>query len=225
MKNLIVRFAIILTVSGLFFLFSHFYTEPISYPETVETIQSKNGKTKKSINEVNWTIYQNKEFRYEFKYPNSYSLKNIAGAVLLKGKNIEWFITVDEISRYPKDEFNSNKISFEEFVITVSKLMCSADSVDMSIYCTDVIKKTLFNNPNKLKVIELYLTEINEYHFEGEKPRTEIKSKGPIYIVRLSKPDELYRGLFFRPEEFKKSSTDKKIIKEIINTVKVLQME
>ncbi|MCG2715117.1 MAG: hypothetical protein L6422_02315 [Candidatus Marinimicrobia bacterium] len=210
------------TVEGKKILFD------MSTGKSVEFKSDKAGKL------PNWKTYQDIMRCYEFQYPDNYFLKEdlaydgtLIGSVLLKRENSVLLIIIscEEMADYPREEYNPAKMSFEEFAFNRARAMCSADGPDGSRYATDVVRKEKFTNPNNLNGVEFYLTEVTETYFEdSEESKIEKRTKGPIYVVPISQPDEPYRVLFFElTDECEEFLQGKEILKKIINTVKILK--
>ena len=171
---------------------------------------------------------------YEFQYPDNYLFKEYlthdarpTGSTSLGTENTGCGImtSVEEIARYPREWYDPAKMSFEEFAIDRAKVWCSADGPNSSRYATDVVRKEVFTNPHDRKGVEFYLLEVHETHFEDdEEVKIEKRIKGPFYAVSISQTDEPYRALIF---EFNVEGEDlfqeKKILKKIINTVRILR--
>jgi len=145
----------------------------------------------------------------------------------LERKNREWVVktSIDEIAAYPREYYDSAKMSFEEFAINRAKAICSADGPDGSRYATDVVRKEIFKNTYDLEGIEIYLLEVIETYLVGSKERkTGKRVKGPIYAVAISQPNEPHRVLFFElNDEVEDSSQEKQILKKIVSTVRILR--
>lgn len=168
-------------------------------------------------------IYRDQMYNYEFQYPQTHSLKDISGALLLSGEDSEWFIKIDEISRYPRAEYDVNKVSWEEFAVTVARLMCCADGPDGSRYCEKLVRKETFSNRWKVMIMEFYLLETIETRTSDE-VRTEQRQKGPIFAVRLSTPQEPYRILIIMPwDDGAISPMAEATVRKLVHTVRLLR--
>ena len=156
---------------------------------------------------------------FEFAYPKDYEMNK--GGFLLKRNGTGWLIEInfEDMSQYPNQEFNPQKMTFEDFVIRMAKIMFSADGPNGSQYATDVIKRNIFTTLNNLKALEIYLTVVRESRIEIEKSQ-----EGPIYAVSLSKPGEPYKVLLLNlTDEGKHFQKEKQILKHITDTIKILQ--
>ncbi len=181
-----------------------------------------------------WKSYQDIMRCYEFQYPDDYVLKEhlaydgtSTGYLLLERKNGEWVVktSIDEIAAYPREYYDSVRMSFEEFAINRAKAMCSADGPGGSRYATDVVGKEIFKNTYDLEGIEIYLLEVIEAYLEDSKEqKTAKRVKGPIYAVAISQLNERHRVLFFElNDEVENSSQEKQILKKIVSTVRILR--
>jgi len=169
---------------------------------------------------------------FEFAYPNDYEMNK--GGFLLKRNGTGWLIEInfEDMSQYPNQEFNPQKMTFEDFVIRMAKIMFSADGPNCSQYATDVIKRNIFTTLNNLKALEIYLTVVREswpLYEDGQEEKESDKEieksqKGPIYAVSLSKPGEPYEVLLLNlTDEGKHYQKEKQILKHITDTIKILQ--
>lgn len=192
-----------------------------------KNVEFKSGKT---IKLPNWKIYRDIMRCYEFQYPSNYLLNEVPSSiVLLKREDSGWLIETyfADMANYPRQEFSRAKMSFEEFAFHIAKLACCTDGPSgIWHYATDVVRKELFTNSNKLDGIEFYLTEVSETYFEGsEEPKIiEKTTKGPIYAFSISQPDEPYRVLFLElTDKGEKLLQEKEILKKIVDTVRILK--
>jgi len=169
---------------------------------------------------------------FEFAYPNDYEMNK--GGFLLKRNGTGWLIEInfEDMSQYPNQEFNPQKMTFEDFVIRMAKIMFSADGPNGSQYATDVIKRNIFTTLNNLKALEIYLTVVREswpLYEDGQEEKESDKEieksqEGPIYAVSLSKPGEPYKVLLLNlTDEGKHFQKEKQILKHITDTIKILQ--
>jgi len=193
-------------------------------------------KTEGVLKEPGWKIYADIVRCYQFQYPSQYLLKESVvlhgdregsptGHVRL-GRNGTRFIEVTYEDSTHFREFCAGK-SFEEFAVERAKTMYSADGPSSSTHATEVARKHLFTNPNKLTVVEFYLTVVNESHSEDtDQPAIKQRIEGPVYAIRLcpaGKPRP-YRVLFFRirGESTDDLSQEEGRLKRIVDSVRLL---
>ena len=169
---------------------------------------------------------------YEFAYPKDYEMNQ--GGFLLKRKGAGWLIEInfEDMSEYLNQEYNPQKMTFEDFTIQRSKIMFSADGANGSRYATDVIKRNCFTTLNNLKALEIYLTIVREswpvYEDGQEQKESDVEieksQEGPIYAVSLSKPGDPYKLLLLNlTDEGKHFQKEKEVLKHITNTIKILK--
>lgn len=169
---------------------------------------------------------------FEFTYPKDYEVNQ--DGFLLKRKGAGQFIEInfEDMSNYPNQQYNPQKMTFEDFAIQRSQIMFSADGVDGSQYATDVIKRNGFTTPNNLKALEIYLTVVREswpLYDDGQEEKesgkeSEKSQAGPIYAVSLSKPGDPSKVLLLKlTDEGKQSQKEKETLMHIINTIKILK--
>lgn len=169
---------------------------------------------------------------YEFAYPKDYEMNQ--GGFLLKRNGTGWLIEInfEDMSEYLNQEYNSKKMTFEDFTIQRSKIMFSADGANGSRYATDVIKRNCFTTLNNLKALEIYLTVVREswpvYEDGQEQKESDVEieksQEGPIYAVSLSKPGDPYKLLLLNlTDEGKHIQKEKEVLKYITNTIKILK--
>lgn len=177
-----------------------------------------------------WKTYQDVMRCYEFQYPAAYHLKDNldifgmqTGDTSLEGQKKER-ITVTTMEWIGDPDEESNK-SFEEFVINKVKAHFQADGSEGSSYISNVLKKEIFTNAHNLKSVELYLLRVNETYLEDDKKgKLEKETIGPLYAVSIAQPDESLRVLFFLLNyDDKNLSPEKAVVKEIVNTVRILR--
>lgn len=177
-------------------------------------------------------IYRDFMNCFEFTYPNDYEINQ--GGFLIKRKGAGWLIEInfEDMSNYSNQEYNPQEMTFEDFAIQRSKIMFSADGADGSQYATDVIKRSGFTTPNKLKALEIYLTVVREswpLYENGQEQKESDKEiersqEGPIYAVLLSKPGEPYKVMLLKlTDEGKQYQKEKEILKHIANTIKIIK--
>ena len=169
---------------------------------------------------------------YEFAYPKDYEMNQ--GGFLLKRNGTGWLIQInfEDMSEYLNQEYNPQKMTFEDFTIQRSKIMFSADGANGSRYATDVIKRNCFTTLNNLKALEIYLTVVREswpvYEDGQEQKESDVEieksQEGPIYAVLLSKPGDPYKLLLLNlTDEGKHFQKEKEVLKHITNTIKILK--
>jgi hypothetical protein len=169
---------------------------------------------------------------FEFAYPKDYEINK--GGFSLKRSGTGWLIAInfEDMSQYPQQEYNPQKMTFEDFAIHRAKIMFSADGANGSQYATDVIKRNCFTTLNNLEALEIYLTVVREswpVYEDGQEEKEgdieiERSQEGPIYAVLLSKPGDPYKVLLLNlTDEGKHFQKEKQILKHITNTIKVLQ--
>lgn len=191
-------------------------------------------KSEKVSKLTKWKVYQDIMRCYEFQYPDSYLLEEHlcsdgtpAGWNFLKRKNKGWVIetSIESIADLPLDWYDPAKISFEDFVIDRARAMLCTDGPTGSRYTTDVVRKKVFTNTNKLKGLEFYLLEVHETYFEDmEEVKIEKRTIGPTYAISISQPDESYRVLYFLINDEEESFMQmKEILKKIVDTVRILR--
>lgn len=193
-------------------------------------------KTEGVLGQPGWKTYEDILRCYQFQYPSEYFLKE---SVVLQGdregsptghvnlgKNGNWFIEVTYEDSVNLREFCEGK-SFEEFAVERAKTMYSADGPSSSTHATEVARRDLFTNPNKLTVMEFYLTVVYEGYSENTgEPAIKKQIEGPVYAIRLcptGKPYP-YRVLFFRirGETEIGSSQEEGRLKQIVDSVRLL---
>ena len=164
-------------------------------------------------------IYRDVMNCFEFAYPDDYEM-NEAG-FLLKRNGTGWLIefNFEDISRYSDEAFNPKKMTFEDFAIHIMEIMLSADGPDGSRYATDVARKNILTTANHLKMLEIYMTVVEENRRE-----IEISLEGPLYAVLLSKPGDPYKVLFLKlTDEGEQLEKEQQILKDIVNTITILK--
>ena len=177
-----------------------------------------------------WKTYQDVMRCYEFQYPSAYHLKEDldifgmqTGNTSLEGQKKEQItVTTFEWIGDPDDE---SKKSFEEFVINKVKGKFQADGPEGSLYISDIVKKEVFTSTNNLKSVELYLLRVYETYRENDKKeKLEKETIGPLYAVSIAQPDESQRVLFLELNyDDKNLLPEKAVVKEILNTVRILR--
>jgi len=169
---------------------------------------------------------------FEFTYPKDYEINQDGFLLKRKGAGQLIEINFEDMSNYPNQEYNPQKMTFEDFAIQRSKIKFSADGADGSQYATDIIKRNGFTTPNNLKALEIYLTVVKEswplYEDGQEEKESDIEieksQEGPIYAVSLSKPGDPYKVLLLKlTDEGKHSQKEKETLKHITNTIKILK--
>ena len=169
---------------------------------------------------------------FEFTYPKDYEINQDGFLLKRKGAGQLIEINFEDMSNYPNQQYNPQKMTIEDFAIQRSKIMFSADGADGSQYATDVINRNGFTTPNNLKAFELYLTVVREswpiYDDDQEEKESdkeiEKSQKGPIYAVSLSKPGDPSKVLLLKlTDEGKQSQKERETLKHIINTIKILK--
>ena len=177
-------------------------------------------------------IYRDFMNCFEFAYPKDYEMNK--GGFLLKRSGTGWLIAInfEDMFQYQDQEYNPQKMTFEDFAIQRSKLMFDADGANGSQYATDVIKRSCFTTLNNLKALEIYLTVVREswpVYEDGQEEKEgdieiEKSQEGPIYAVLLSRPGNPYKVLILKlTDEGKESQIEKETLKNIVNTIKILK--
>jgi hypothetical protein len=169
---------------------------------------------------------------FEFAYPKDHEMNK--GGLSLKRKGDGWLIAInfEDMHRYPKQWYNPQEMTFEDFAIDRAKIMFMADGANGSQYATDVIKRNCFTTLNNLNALEFYLTVVREswpFYEDGQEEKEsdieiEKSQEGPIYAVLLSKPGDPYKFLLLNlTDEGKHFQKEKQILKHITNTIKILK--
>lgn len=186
------------------------------------------GTETRAVRSAPLKAFQSQKERFEFSYPEDYILDPHTSPdggfifALMKKPNTGWLIDIDfqDSASYPAPEYDPSRISFQEFGIRLAKLRCDADGPDGSQYCTEVVKRRPFTNPQGLEAVELYLTEVQETF---EPAKKEKRVKGPIYALLISSGPS-FRVLSFEPtEDGQEVPAIRKVLLDIADSVKVLR--
>jgi hypothetical protein len=178
-----------------------------------------------------WKTYRNTKIGLEFRYPADYLLKELATpdgrpiGMLVRdsqGGPTEWLfdVAVEEWTAARDRLRPDNTAAVLRFATDMAKSHCGADGPDSSVTCPDVVKSLRFTNPAGRAGLELHLAELVDSHVEGETPKSETRTKGPIYAVDIS-TDTVVRILLFTPTERAASRGRRETLRAIVDSVRL----
>jgi len=178
-----------------------------------------------------WKTYRNIKIGLEFRYPADYLLKELAtpdgrpiGMLVrdAQGGPTEWLfdVSVEEWTEAQDRLRPDNTAAVLRFATDMAKSHCGADGPDSSVTCPDVVKSLRFTNPSGRAGLELHLAELVDSHVEGETPKSETRTKGPIYAVDIS-TDTVVRVLLFTPTERAASRGRRETLRAIVDSVRL----
>ncbi|MEW5692082.1 MAG: hypothetical protein AB1765_02165 [Candidatus Hydrogenedentota bacterium] len=140
--------------------------------------------------------YQDTASGFAFDYPDTFEIRGTIPSPTIAGKNIEWYIEYESTEGFSE---LYEGYSFEEFAYEKCRNMRQADGPDGCRYCSEVIQVKEIQNNNELKAYELYFLEHSEFYPQEWTTEFDTAPFGPVYIVRLSKENELHRTLILSP--------------------------
>ena len=178
-----------------------------------------------------WKTYRNTKIGLEFRYPADYLLRELAtpdgrpiGMLVrdAQGGPTEWLfdVSVEEWTEAQDRLRPDTTAAVLRFATDMAKSHCGADGPDSSVTCPDVVKSLRFTNPSGRAGLELHLAELVDSHVEGETPKSETRTKGPIYAVDIS-TDTVVRVLLFTPTERAASRGRRETLRAIVDSVRV----
>jgi len=167
--------------------------------------------------------YHDDRLGFSFSYPADYTLTNVlesrSGFVsgVLKRGNADILVEAKDLADYPSEWLSQGRTSFVNAALAIARLMCDADGPDGSRSCPEVLKQSTFGNRHGLECLEVDLREVIT---ESEPSRFTTRTKGPVYAVRIPRP-ELPVILFFEfAPDFTSRTADAHVLHEIVNSVK-----
>ena len=170
-----------------------------------------------TVDTSGWKTYHNELYGFEFQYPFDYSLE-----VIKDYKGSDWRFKLTNLTqeslfiirvdnRFPELD------TFEKFALEMSKIYCSADGPDGSVYCSDENRKSTFTNPAGIVGYEIYLSETTENYVTNKKTT---RVRGPIFVLDFSALNNSgARGIILNGED---AFSDREMIVQIISTFKFI---
>ncbi len=167
--------------------------------------------------------YRDDKLGFSFSYPADYTLTNLlesrsgfVSGVLKQGK-ADIVVEAKDLADYPSEWLSQGRKSFVDAATAIAKLMCDADGPDGSRSCPEVLRQSTFGNRNGLECLEI---ELREVVTESEPRHFTTRTKGPVYAVRIPRP-QLPVILFFQfVSDFTPPAADTHLLHEIVNSVK-----
>ncbi len=167
--------------------------------------------------------YQDDRSGFSFSYPANYEFTNVvesrSGFVsgVLKRGDAAILVETKDLADYPSEWRAQGRTSFVEAAVAIAMLMCDADGPDGSRSCPEVLRQATFGNRHKLECLEINLREV----ITAIKPkRFTTRTRGPVYAVRIPRPN-LPVILFFEfVPDFTPRTADTHILQEIVNSVR-----
>ncbi len=167
--------------------------------------------------------YQDDSMGFSFSYPADFTLTHVlesrsgfASGVLKRG-DAAILVEAKDLADYPSEWRAQGRTSFVEAAVAIAMLMCDADGPDGSRSCPEVLRQATFGNRHKLECLEINLREVITV---SEPSRFTTRTKGPVFAVRIPRPD-LPVILFFEfAPDFTPRPADTHILQEIVNSVR-----
>lgn len=167
--------------------------------------------------------YQDERLGFSFSYPADYTLTNVVesrnglvSGVLKRGK-ADILVEAKDLADYPAEWRAQGRTSFVDAAVAIAMLMCDADGPDGSRSCPEILRQSTFGNRHNLECVEINLREVIT---AIEPKRFTTRTNGPVYAVRIPRPD-LPVILFFKfIPDFTPRTADTHILQEIVNSVR-----
>jgi hypothetical protein len=167
--------------------------------------------------------YQDDRLGFSFGYPADYTFTNVqesrsgfVSGVLKQGK-ADILVEAKDLADYPSEWLSQGRTGFVNAAIAIARLMCDADGPDGSRSCPEVLRQSTFGNRHGLECLEV---ELREVITEREPSRFTTRTKGPVYAVRIPRPDLPVILFFGFVPDFTPRTADSHILQEIVNSVK-----
>lgn len=167
--------------------------------------------------------YQNDRLGFSFSYPANYTFTDVLASrdglvsgVLKRGEaNI--LVEAKDLADYPAEWRAQGRTNFVDAAVAIATLMCDADGPDSSRSCPEVLRQSTFGNRHDLECLEIELREV----ITASEPRHfTTRTRGPIYAVRIPRPN-LPVILFFEFDpDYAPRTVDTHVLHEIVNSVR-----
>lgn len=211
------RSAILLLTLSLVFLSTSLLSARTQSGQQASELQEATG----------WKTFHDPRVPFEFSYPGDFFLKATVNPQLgfvfallkkLDAPKNDWLVDIDFEDRAEYSEASYVEMSFEQFAIDRAKIQCMSDGPDGSRTCTDVLRKTRFQNRHGIKGIELYLRLVDE---RIDPPKTTRSTFGPLYVVLLPGGRSGQLLLIKGVEKERGASVTREVLKQIAQSVKL----
>jgi hypothetical protein len=167
--------------------------------------------------------YQDDRLGFSFSFPADYTLTNVlesrngfVSGVLKRGKSAI-LVEAKDLADYPSEWLSQGRTSFVNAAVAIARLMCDADGPDGSRSCPEVLRQSTFGNRHGLECLEI---ELREVITEGDPRQFTTRTRGPVYAVRIPRPNLPVILLFEFDPDYPPRTTDTHTLQEIVNSVR-----
>jgi hypothetical protein len=167
--------------------------------------------------------YQDDRSGFSFSYPANYEFTNLVKSAnglvsgVLKRGEAGILVEAKDLADYPAEWRAQGRTSFVDAAVAIAMLMCDADGPDGSRSCPEILRQSTFGNRHNLECVEINLREVIT---ASEPKRFTTRTRGPVYAVRIPRPN-LPVILFFEfVPDFTPRTADTHILQEIVNSVR-----
>jgi hypothetical protein len=185
-----------------------------------ENLDFFNEETSEEVEEeVSLNTYTNEEYGFEFQYPENIYLKEVNDGYLLlrysSANKTDWLISISKGD--PSHFMNRDEeLSFDDALEREIKNRCAADGPGGSIFCSEVLSKSILKKDN-YNLYEYFLLE--EYQ-DTQGITSKTNEKGPIFVFHKSGSTEIYIFQLTQYEEENNYEKNVIVLENLIDTFK-----
>jgi hypothetical protein len=168
---------------------------------------------------VSLNTYINEEYGFEFQYPKNLYLKEVNDGYLLlrysSANKTDWLISIskgDPSHFMNKDE----ELSFDDALEREIKNRCAADGPGGSIFCSEVLNKSILKKDN----YNLYEYFLLEKYQDAQGITYKTNEKGPVFVSHKGGSTEIY---IFQLTQYEQENNYEKrvaVLENLIDTFK-----
>jgi hypothetical protein len=164
--------------------------------------------------------YISKQYGYGFHYPAEGALQEVAAGAYVdmsfQGRRLPT-LSVQSLDETGKEARKGAPDLWGEFILEQAKLSCDADGPDGTVYCKGVARKNAWKTRGGLRVVELYLQQVEERYGEPDKITT--TDVGPIYAVDISRQGYVFGLMVGSGHDYPRTSAERELVRRIVENV------